>query len=107
MNLLTKAILDKVPGMYETEDLPDDKKKVWAKFFNPCGAGTWYLCELDKETGDAFGFAHIHEFEAGYFSLTELEKIRTRFGLGIERDIHFKPMTVAKLLELKAEGKHV
>jgi len=46
-----------------------------------------------------WGVAEIHEREVGSFSLRELVGFRGRFGLPIERDLHYKPMTVAALLE--------
>ncbi len=64
------------------------------KFFNPCGASTWLCSELDPEDGDTlFGLADDgHGFpELGYFSLKEIAAIRVRFGLRIERDVHFEP----------------
>lgn len=71
--------------------------KVIAKFFNPCGLGTWLITEAEKqEDGDwlLFGYCHIYEWEWGYVSLRELESCITPFGLPIERDI-------------SAEGKRV
>lgn len=63
------------------------------KFFNPCGAATWLLSELDPEDGDTlfglgdqgFGFP-----ELGYFSLAEIAATRLQFGLRIERDLYFQ-----------------
>ena len=48
-----------------------------------------------------FGLDHIggHEQELGYFSLTELKAIRGQFGLGIERDRHFSPTPLSKLMK--------
>ena len=63
------------------------------KLFNPCGAGTWLLSELDPEYPDecAFGLADLGfgTPELGSVGLTELSAYRGPFGLGIERDIHF------------------
>ena len=63
------------------------------KLFNPCGAGTWLLSELDPEYPDecAFGLADLGfgTPELGSVGLSELSTYRGPFGLGIERDIHF------------------
>jgi len=67
---------------------------VVAKFFNPQGAGTWYATEYDEARRCFLGFVSIfgdHCDEWGSFSLDELESYRGRFGLGIERDLHFTP----------------
>lgn len=63
------------------------------KLFNPCGAATWLLTEIDP--GDetvAWGLCDLGMGfpEFGTASLTELERYRCRLGLGIERDRHFK-----------------
>ena len=98
MKLLTKKIIKSLPKIYETEVIPLKEKKVICKFFNPCGAGTWYVIEGQPEGDDFlfFGLADLHEKEFGYFSLKELESIRLPFGLKIERDIHFDESLVSK-----------
>lgn len=94
MKLLTKSIenaLKKSP-LYSHEGKSD--KKIIVKFFNPYGAGTWYVTEGEKqEDGDwlFFGLVDLHEKEWGYFRLSELANIRP-FGslaLGVERDMYF------------------
>lgn len=69
-----------------TEDFPPV-----VKLFNPCGAATWLLSELDEDGDTAFGLCDLGmgEPELGYVSLAELAEIRLRFGLYIERDEHF------------------
>ena len=63
------------------------------KFFNPCGAATWLFSELDEDGDTLFGLACLGfgTPELGYSSLAEIAAIRVRFGLGIERDLHFRP----------------
>ena len=69
-----------------------DHKPV-VKLFNPCGAGTWLLSELDPEFPDECGFGladlGFGTPELGSIGLLELTEYRGPFGLGIERDIHF------------------
>ena len=63
------------------------------KLFNPCGAGTWLVTELDPEDASiAFGLADLGfgTPEVGSFSIQELESFRGPFGLGIERDLYFE-----------------
>ena len=63
------------------------------KLFNPCGAGTWLVTELDTEdTSIAFGLADLGfgTPEIGSFSLEELNAFQGPFGLGIERDLYFE-----------------
>ncbi|RWD48626.1 MAG: DUF2958 domain-containing protein [Mesorhizobium sp.] len=62
------------------------------KLFDPTGAATWLLTELDADGDTLFGLCDLG-FECpelGSVSLAELESIRGPFGLGIERDLHFE-----------------
>ena len=81
-----------------------DHKPV-VKWFNPCGAGTWLLSELDPEYPDECGFGladlGFGTPELGSIGLLELTEYRGPFGLGIERDIHF---TAAFPLSIYAEA---
>ncbi len=55
------------------------------KFFDPTGSWTWYATEFDgKDT--FFGLVDGFELEWGPFSLSEMQSIKGRFGLDIERD---------------------
>ncbi len=49
------------------------------------------MTEYDPETGTAFGKVVGQFTELGYFNIPELEAVQLRFGLYIERDIHFTP----------------
>lgn len=61
------------------------------KFFNPCGAATWLATELDADGDTLFGLADLGFGcpELGSFSLSEIAAVRLRFGLRVERDLHF------------------
>jgi len=63
------------------------------KLFNPCGAGTWLLTELDPEDTDlAYGLCDLGMQcpELGSVRISELESIQLLGGaLGIERDRHW------------------
>ena len=92
MKLMTKAIEARFTKVGRQEDVAFKDKVIIAKFFNPCGAGTWFATEYNPEERLFFGFVSIfgdHCDEWGYFSLDELESVTTPFGLGIERDLHF------------------
>jgi hypothetical protein len=93
---------DKLPRL--DTDTPDDAADdfyrqdpiVRVKLFNPTGAGTWYLAAYDPETRTAFGAADIHEHELGYIDMAELVAFRGRFGLPIERDLHWTPRPLSE-----------
>ena len=62
------------------------------KFFNPLGEGVWLATELDADGDTLFGLADLGEPELGFFSLSEMQSLTLRFGMGIERDILFEGM---------------
>lgn len=112
--LLSHTVAAKFPAIYATDDTPEESRPVVAKFFDPCGAGTWYAIEADAlvagrgEEGEwipladaakegraiadvkFFGLCYIEEPELGYFLLSELATYRGPLGIGIERDLYFK-----------------
>ena len=91
MKLLTKAIIQKFQKIGK-QDI--ENPIVIAKFFNPVGIGTWLATEFNPITKVFFGRVDLHESEFGFFSLEELESVKLRFGLGIERDIYFEPIPI-------------
>lgn len=93
MKLLTKEIAKRLPPLYATEDVPAESKVAHVKFFDPTGRFTAYGVEFDGQD-TFFGFV-VSPLgpdcdEWGYFSLAELQAIKGRFGLGIERDLHWQ-----------------
>lgn len=96
MKLLTKENLKALPPLYSGELDPDIKAVV--KFFTPDANWTWYASEFDgKDT--FFGLVIGHDTELGYFSLSELQKIKGGLGLPIERDRYFDPTLLRELIE--------
>jgi hypothetical protein len=95
MKLMTKAIETQLLKIAQGSTDKPGKHPIIVKFFNPTGSGTWYAIEGRKLESDTpndwlfFGLADILEPELGYFQLSELKSFKGRFGLGIERDLHF------------------
>lgn len=61
------------------------------KFFDPCGAATWLLTELDRDGDTLFGLCDLGFGcpELGSVSLAEIASVRGPLGLRIERDLRF------------------
>ena len=91
MKLITKAIEKKLlkNPLYSTDG--QTEKNILVKFFNPCGIGTWYVFEAQKNGDDweFFGLVDLYEKELGYFTLSELQSVKIPFGMSIERDLYF------------------
>lgn len=63
------------------------------KLFTPDAAATWLLTEIDPEDPDrAFGVCDLGLGfpELGWVSLSEIQSVRGRLGLPVERDLGFK-----------------
>lgn len=67
----------------------DSRARV--KLFDPTGSWTWFISSFDPETGIAYGRVHGFEDEYGDIYIPELVEYRGRFGLPIERDLHWTP----------------
>jgi len=91
MKLITKEIETKLAD----PNLTGHNAQVpICKFFNPCGAATWLIFAREADEPDVlWGLADLGMdcVEYGTISLSELQGIRLRFGLTIERDLHFRP----------------
>lgn len=94
MELLTPAIRAALIANGEvgaTSEGRHDPAPV-VKFFNPVGAATWLITELDADGDTLFGLADLGfgRPEMGSFSLSEIAALRLPFGLSIERDVTFE-----------------
>jgi len=78
-------------GQRSADGLDSDAFPV-VKLFTPDAACTWLLSELDPEDPDiAFGLCDLGMGypELGSVRLSELESLRGKLGLPVERDLHF------------------
>lgn len=75
-----------------------------AKFFYPANSWTWYVTEWDGED-TCFGVVinGYGEGEYGYFSLKELQSVRGRFGLQVERDMYFDPQPLKHIEDVNLQ----
>ena len=101
MKLLTKAIRTKLEAnARKTEIEGEDDHRPVVKLFNPAGAATWLLTEIEGDI--AFGLCDLGmgSPELGSVSITELEAIKGPLGIGIERDQYFEAeMTISQYAE--------
>jgi Protein of unknown function (DUF2958) len=96
MKLIPQSLLDTIPDLYETEEVPDPICHI--KLFLPNTNWTWYVTEISLQYHNlCFGYVIGLESELGYFSLDELESLQSSLGLAVERDESFKPTSLSKI----------
>ena len=92
MKLLTKALERKLPALHSATG------KAFVKWFTPDANWTWYVMEYDPKTGECFGLVDGLEKEFGYFTLNQVQEVRGKFGLPVERDLLFETTDVEELV---------
>lgn len=94
MELIPKEIKEQIPKLYETEEQTDPT--VHIKLF--IDGWTWYITELSIDDDICFGYV-VSPFgsELGYFSLHEIQEVKGSLGLGVERDLYFKPTSLSTI----------
>lgn len=98
MELIPQEIKNKIPKLYETEEQNDPI--AYVKLF--LDGWTWYITELSIDNNICFGYViSPFESELGYFSLNEIKSIKGSLGLGVERDLSFKPTALAIIRKAK------
>jgi len=101
MQLMTKELEKRFAKVGSQENI--ENPIVIAKFFNPTGRGTWLATEYNPSDKIFFGYVSLfgdHCDEWGSFGLAELQDYKDkRFGLGIERDLHFKEQPIKPLIK--------
>ena len=92
MKLFTAAQYSKLLDNGTPENRDKDHNPV-VKLFTPDGACTWLISEIEH-LDTAFGLCDLGLGfpELGNVSISELESIRGRLGLPVERDLHFAPV---------------
>jgi len=88
MKLITKDIQVKLNKNFQEQNDED----IVLKLFNPCGAQTWLITQMEPDGDIMYGLADIGMgcVEYGSISLNEIKSVRLPFGLTIERDMHFR-----------------
>ena len=100
MKLLTQEIINRFAKVGSQETAKDPI--IIAKFFNPTGIGNWFATEYDPTDKIFFGYVSLfgdYNDEWGSFALEEIETFRGKFGLGIERDMHFEEKPSSEVIK--------
>ena len=95
MELIPKELINTIPKLYETEEQTDPIAHI--KLF--LDGWTWYITEISIDADIAFGYV-VSPFcsgELGYFSINEIQTIKNSLGIGVERDLYFKPCKLSTI----------
>lgn len=107
--LITKEIAKKLPALYANDNKEAKDIKVPLKLFG--GACTWYITEMDPESGTMFGLCDLGMGfpELGYVSLNELKSVRfPPLGLPVERDMWWNTnITLDKVMDKVMNGDRI
>ena len=97
--LMTEKLAETIPALYANENVADyDTVIARAKLFSPYSNWTWYITEMDPQTGTCFGLVEGFEKEIGYFDLTELAETTVFGGVpAVERDLYWEPRTLGEI----------
>lgn len=99
--LMPKRISKELPKLYATEKQPLGERIAHARYFHPLSAYTAYMLEYDAKEKLGFGAVTMgYGWELGYMSLEEMQEVKV-MGLGIERDLYFKPCSLSQIKELE------
>ncbi len=104
--LMTERLAGAIPTIGATENAADyDDVLARAKLFSPYSNWTWFITELDRETGQCFGLVEGLEMELGYFDLTELAETTVLGGVpAVERDLYWQPITLGEIKNGSRDG---
>ena len=97
--LMTQKLAETIPAIYANEKVAEyDTVLAHAKLFSPYSNWTWFITEMDRETGQCFGLVDGLEQEIGYFDLTELAETTVFGGVpAVERDLYWEPRTIGEI----------
>lgn len=87
-----------LPPLRANEEVPIADARIAARYY--IGNSEWWVTEADPSTGEAYGYVCLNGDSDnavwGYFSLPELETIHASMFSIVERDMYWRPRTVAQ-----------
>ena len=97
--LMTEKLAETIPALGANENARDyDDVLAPGKLFSPYSGWTWYITEMDPQTGQCFGLVDGFEKEIGYSDLTELAETTVFGGVpAVERDLYWEPQTLGEI----------
>jgi Protein of unknown function (DUF2958) len=98
IDLVPRELRNALPPLDSQEGVSDPI--VYARFQSRDTNWIWYVTEGSPQDDDFlfFGLVIGLEIEWGYFSLSELTEARPPWEFPIERDLHFKPTSLSRVV---------
>ena len=93
---------NKIPRLYQTENVPLEKKMIYQRYEIKELEFYWLIAELDKKKNLAFGYANLNDdvcAEWGYIHIKEL------LQNGARLDKEWKPCTFKEAMDKIAEER--
>lgn len=88
----TEKQLEKLPKLYETEEIPIKNKIIHMHFF--IFATDWFIAEYDSKNKIFWGFVILNgdeqNAEWGYIPFSEIKEINIS-GIEVDRDLYWQP----------------
>lgn len=102
----SKEQLEKIPRLYETEDIPLEDKLIYLHFF--IGGSDWYIAEYDGKDL-FFGYAILNGdtemAEWGYVSFKELRSLRVPPGFEVDCDQYWEIRKASQVDKIKGANR--
>ncbi len=99
-NKPTSEELDRLPRLYETENVPLEDKVIHQHYF--LSGSDWYVAEYGPDERISFGYAILdndrQNAEWGYASSDGLADIKVR-GIEVDTDLHWRPTRFGEIGE--------
>jgi len=103
MQLMTQALIKKLPALRSTDGKPANERKIICKFFSIASQQRYYVLEGAKQdNGDyeLYTYTTGNGYpEFGYSMLSELQNARWRGVPAIERDRSFEGHVLQEVLD--------
>ncbi len=89
----------------ESVTLPETERPIVVKYFTPDAQCTWYILDGENYDGDwcLFGLCDLGMGfpELGSVMLSDLQSVRGKLGLPVERDLHYTGTLADARVEVK------
>lgn len=104
MELMTDEIATALTKAKEEGKSVTSEIEIVVKYFTPDANATWFVIDGEREGDDwrLFGFCDLGDrqlAELGYVMLSELQEVRGKLGLPVERDLYFPRTTLQDVLD--------